>query len=105
MSEDTEVGSAGQGLKRRLSFDGDDEISRKRLKESDSSEEQVVAAALVAVADAPVVDGNAFVEELAQELQCGCCAALVYRPVVVAPCQHFFCGRCVAVYASIVHHN
>jgi hypothetical protein len=33
------------------------------------------------------------VEELAQELQCGCCSELVYRPVVVAPCQHFFCGR------------
>jgi E3 ubiquitin-protein ligase CHFR len=39
------------------------------------------------------VDGNAFVEDLAQELRCGCCSALVYRPVVVSPCQHFFCGR------------
>lgn len=35
------------------------------------------------------------VNELAQELQCGCCTELVYHPVVVSPCQHFFCGRYV----------
>ncbi|KIY72468.1 hypothetical protein CYLTODRAFT_367464, partial [Cylindrobasidium torrendii FP15055 ss-10] len=98
MSADTGIGLAGQGHKRRLSFDGDDEISRKRLKESDNSEEQAVAASLGAVATTPTVDGNAFVDELAQELQCGCCAALVYRPVVVAPCQHFFCGSCCALW-------
>jgi E3 ubiquitin-protein ligase CHFR len=34
-----------------------------------------------------------FVDELAQELQCGCCSELVYKPVLVMPCQHFFCGR------------
>ena len=38
---------------------------------------------------------NTLVENLAQELQCGCCAELVYHPVVVSPCQHFFCGRYV----------
>lgn len=27
------------------------------------------------------------------ELQCGCCSGLVYKPVLVIPCQHFFCGR------------
>ncbi|KAL4080668.1 hypothetical protein J3A83DRAFT_4084848 [Scleroderma citrinum] len=37
---------------------------------------------------------NTLVEDLAQELQCGCCAELVYHPVVVSPCQHFFCGSC-----------
>ncbi|KAI6114415.1 hypothetical protein F5141DRAFT_1187953 [Pisolithus sp. B1] len=36
---------------------------------------------------------SALVEDLVQELQCGCCSELVYRPVVVSPCQHFFCGR------------
>ena len=40
-----------------------------------------------------------FVDELAQELQCGCCSELVYKPVLVMPCQHFFCGR----YAFNVH--
>jgi hypothetical protein len=43
--------------------------------------------------DAPALDGQALVADLAQELECGCCAAVVYRPVVVMPCQHFFCGR------------
>lgn len=41
------------------------------------------------------VDGGALADHLEEELQCGCCSAIVYRPVVVAPCQHFFCGRCV----------
>jgi E3 ubiquitin-protein ligase CHFR len=44
----------------------------------------------------PPVDGKALSDDLAQELQCGCCSELVYRPVVVSPCQHFFCGRCVS---------
>ena len=39
------------------------------------------------------IDGEALAEHLAQELQCGCCAGLVYKPVIVTPCQHFFCGR------------
>ena len=69
------------------SFEGvGDEITRKRFKE-DSSED---------IAQRPVASTSkydAFVEDLAQELQCGCCAELVYRPVVVSPCQHFFCGR------------
>lgn len=43
------------------------------------------------------VDGAALADNLEEELQCGCCSAIVYRPVVVAPCQHFFCGRCVGV--------
>lgn len=48
-----------------------------------------------AVAGAGAVDGAALADGLEEELQCGCCSAIVYRPVVVAPCQHFFCGRCV----------
>jgi hypothetical protein len=39
------------------------------------------------------IDGEALAEHLAQELQCGCCSELVYKPVIVTPCQHFFCGR------------
>jgi E3 ubiquitin-protein ligase CHFR len=38
-------------------------------------------------------DDSTLADQLAQELQCGCCSELVYRPVIVAPCQHFFCGR------------
>jgi E3 ubiquitin-protein ligase CHFR len=45
------------------------------------------------VIEDPAVDVNALVEDLTQELRCGCCSALVYRPVVVSPCEHFFCGR------------
>lgn len=42
------------------------------------------------------IDGHALAEDLAQELQCGCCSELVYKPVVVIPCDHFFCGRYAA---------
>lgn len=41
---------------------------------------------------------NHFVDELAQELQCGCCSDLVINPVIVLPCQHFFCGSCVVLW-------
>lgn len=76
-------------LKRPLSpsFEGaDDEITRKKFKEDPAED----------MAHEPIASTSkydALVEDLAQELQCGCCADLVYRPVVVSPCQHFFCGR------------
>lgn len=41
----------------------------------------------------PSADAQAIIDDLGQELECGCCSALVYRPVIVNPCQHFFCGR------------
>lgn len=73
-------------LKRRAEDDLDDG-ARKRMKEhADGPDVQTTSAA-------PAVDGQALADDLEQELQCGCCAALVYRPVIVAPCQHFFCGR------------
>jgi hypothetical protein len=28
----------------------------------------------------------------------------VYRPVVVLPCQHFFCGRCSALCHHPLHY-
>jgi E3 ubiquitin-protein ligase CHFR len=71
------------------SFEGlDDEITRKRFKQDlseDTEQTQIESESKY----------DTLVEDLAQELQCGCCAELVYRPVVVSPCQHFFCGRCV----------
>ncbi|KAH0832014.1 hypothetical protein J3R83DRAFT_12919 [Lanmaoa asiatica] len=74
------------------SFEGaDDEITRKKFKE-DSSEDMVQ----IPVASTSKYD--ALVDDLAQELQCGCCAELVYRPVVVSPCQHFFCGSCCVLW-------
>lgn len=66
--------------------------SRKRLKE-DASDCQDM---MVNEEQTAHIDGDALANDLAQELQCGCCSELVYRPVVVSPCQHFFCGRCVA---------
>jgi hypothetical protein len=67
-----------------------DEGSRKKVKTiheplSAVSEQEELKA---------TIDGDALVADLAQELECGCCSAVVYRPVVVMPCQHFFCGRC-----------
>lgn len=69
------------------SFEGaDEEITRKRFKEDSSQDTAQIPIASMSKYDA-------LVDDLAQELQCGCCAGLVYRPVVVSPCQHFFCGR------------
>ncbi|KAF8914897.1 hypothetical protein CPB85DRAFT_1218554 [Mucidula mucida] len=89
------------GLKRRASFDAteDDAIRPKRRKETDTAtEEEAIAASLQTSTSGAAVDGVAFTEELAEELQCGCCSELVYRPVVVNPCQHFFCGSCCVLW-------
>ena len=80
---------SGSALKRRPSpsfQEVGNEISRKRLREDQSEQTSRIPVASSSKYDT-------FVEDLAQELQCGCCAELVYRPVVVSPCQHFFCGR------------
>lgn len=67
----------------------DESVSRKRMKEEHNVPEQAEGAEGAIVP----ADDSALAEQLAQELQCGCCSELVYRPVIVAPCQHFFCGR------------
>jgi len=80
---------SGFNLKRRASpsFEGLEEDSRKRMKGDDNLEQcdESMPNALSIT--------YTLADELAQELQCGCCSELVYRPVIVAPCQHFFCGR------------
>lgn len=112
--------ASSQGVKRRASPnpEEDDTVRPKRLREdSTSNEEDAVAASLQAIATIPIVDGVAFADDLAQELQCGCCSELVYRPVVVSafgflhsflltqpkvnPCQHFFCGSCCALWIRV----
>ncbi|KAK0187938.1 hypothetical protein F5146DRAFT_1061399 [Armillaria mellea] len=89
---------SSQGLKRRASssFDGLlDDTSRKRVKgDNRSIEAGAVASSNATPSQAIAINGAAFVDELAQELQCGCCSELLYRPVIVSPCQHFFCGSC-----------
>ncbi|KAA1469939.1 hypothetical protein DENSPDRAFT_652747 [Dentipellis sp. KUC8613] len=81
-------------LKRRASpsFEGLDTDSRKRLKEDMSQDHEG------AVAQVPCIPDISVVDDLAEELQCGCCSALLYRPVVVYPCQHYFCGSCCALW-------
>ena len=81
-------------LKRAASYtfeDAEGSSSRKRLKE-DAAGPNAQSSAL----GGPQATGVALADEMEQELQCGCCAALVYRPVLVSPCQHFFCGRLVS---------
>lgn len=81
-------------LKRRASpsfeeQEGDN--SRKRMKEDHTGES--AGSLAVQLAGMATLDTTGLADDLAQELQCGCCSELVYRPVLVAPCQHFFCGR------------
>lgn len=90
------VSSNVSALKRRASpsFEGlDDDTSRKRLKEED-----VVNSMTVKSHDNILVTQDTLADNLAQELNCGCCSELCYRPVVVSPCQHFFCGRQVLLF-------
>lgn len=85
-------------LKRRAScnFDhSDDSSRRKRLKEDVGDHEETPNED-----ENPPLDGQALVSDLEQELECGCCSALVYRPVVVSPCQHFFCGSCIVLWVK-----
>ncbi|KAJ7600828.1 hypothetical protein C8J56DRAFT_911399 [Mycena floridula] len=77
------------GLKRRASTPLENgESSRKRIKEDLNHEPQ----------QSDQADQLTFAEDLEQELQCGCCSELVYRPVLVSPCQHFFCGSCCVLW-------
>ena len=85
--------SGGSQLKRRASSALlDAESSRKKLKETAGNEET-----------REHVDGDALSATLAAELQCGCCAALVYNPVIVNPCQHFFCGGCCVLWIKVLY--
>ena len=65
-------------LKRRASpsFDCIDDRRMKKVKDGNQADVEVQ-----------------LVEVLAEDLQCACCSELVYKPVLVVPCQHFFCGR------------
>ncbi|EIW80992.1 hypothetical protein CONPUDRAFT_56042 [Coniophora puteana RWD-64-598 SS2] len=80
------------GVKRGASpsFDASNsDGSRKRLREDSDAGYASTSSA------ANITNYQALAEDIIQELQCGCCSELVYRPVVVSPCQHFFCGSCV----------
>lgn len=84
--------TSNAALKRRASpsFEGlEEDTSRKRIKEEQGNDGEPPEEVSVG----PSLPKSNFVDELAEELQCGCCSELVYRPVIVMPCQHFFCGR------------
>lgn len=80
--------SSTSSLKRRASdsFECLDPSARKKMKEDSGLTDEPTKMGYFE-------SGSSLMEEIAQELQCGCCAELVYRPVLVMPCQHFFCGR------------
>ena len=83
--------TSGTHLKRAASestFESDGQPMRKRLKE-DSGLDTHMLVEPEQSRDSKIAD------HLSEELQCGCCSELVYRPVLVMPCQHFFCGRSV----------
>ena len=61
---------------------------RKRLKEDSDLDAQMLV-------EPEQSRDSKIADHLSEELQCGCCSELVYRPVLVMPCQHFFCGRSV----------
>ncbi|KAF7314508.1 RING-type domain-containing protein [Mycena kentingensis (nom. inval.)] len=67
--------------------------SRKRIREDGEP-----GAAEPDAAGNTNAGGDELVEQLTQELQCGACCSLVYKPVLVQPCQHFFCGSCCVLW-------
>lgn len=87
-------GSQKRGLKRRASSSWGEgsggSPSRKRLKDEPVGQESTDSPAS---GPTDITNRRALIDDLAQELECGCCAALVYNPVTIIPCQHSFCGR------------
>jgi len=88
-------GSGKRGLKRRASSNWGEgssgSPSRKRLKDEHVGQEGSTDSPASGPTD--ILDRRVLIDDLAQELECGCCAALVYNPVTIIPCQHSFCGR------------
>ncbi|PPR01144.1 hypothetical protein CVT26_016045 [Gymnopilus dilepis] len=92
-SDPISTSSSTSSLKRRASdsFDFPGLGARKKMKEDIQASDKPT--------EMPRLDeSSGFIEDIAQELQCGCCAELVYRPVLVMPCQHFFCGSCCTLW-------
>jgi len=89
LGEPSEVPPPPGLLKRRASstFDISGDNSRKRLKEDLPPDEESDAQTPA------LISGKQLADDLEQDLLCGCCSALLYRPVIVYPCQHYFCGR------------
>ncbi|KAG6840797.1 hypothetical protein C0991_004269 [Blastosporella zonata] len=84
-------------LKRRASssFEGcEGDTSRKRIKEDMEAAQEDADDSDVALSTV----STTLADDLARELECGCCSELVYRPVLVNPCQHFFCGSCCVLW-------
>ena len=83
-------------LKRRASdsFGDRDDGPTKRIRETSPGSEAEDAAG-APEEKTVTISGAALADDLEQDLMCGCCSALLYRPVVVNPCQHYFCGRWV----------
>lgn len=88
-------GNGKRGLKRSASSSwgegSGDSPSRKRLKDGHAGREESTDSQ--ASGPMHITDRRALIDDLAQELECGCCAATVYNPVTIIPCQHSFCGR------------
>lgn len=88
-------GNGKRGLKRRASPSwgegSGDSPSRKRPRDEHAGQEESSDPPPSGLTDA--MNTRALIDDLAQELECGCCAALVYNPVTIIPCQHSFCGR------------
>ena len=76
-------------LKRRasLSFDCMDDNHKRMKNDKDDNRNDLFQTPV------GMVGGLKFADVLAEDLHCGCCSELVYKPVLVIPCQHFFCGR------------
>lgn len=79
----------------------DERQDNKRKRLSDDEKESETPGASTSTAHAPTgaamdgVDASKLVEEIGLELSCGCCTEMCYNPIIVLPCQHYYCGRCV----------
>lgn len=103
---DHDLASSSHNLKRPASptFEGLDEDSRKRAKKNEAdadvapqtnpASDDANTTQAVALPTQPT-PSSVLLDDLEQELLCGCCSALIYRPVIVYPCEHYFCGRSV----------
>ncbi|KAG8822980.1 hypothetical protein FRC18_010855 [Serendipita sp. 400] len=94
-----------RSLKRSADIMQDDDeerqdAKRKRLS-ADGAEgagETSTASTSQVVPPSDGTDADKLVEEIGLELGCGCCAALCYNPVLLLPCQHYYCGSCYTLW-------
>ncbi|KAG8933821.1 hypothetical protein FRC02_011143 [Tulasnella sp. 418] len=98
--------SALLSLKRPAEDDNDiQEQRRNKRHHTMTTEETDLSQADPQAVQEPILAEDArmaikYLEAMEDELRCGCCTELLYRPVEIFPCMHYFCGSCTVLFVQ-----